>query len=377
MNWLELFFDLVMVAYIGQIAHTMHGDPGWGDALLFAALLATAWWAWVNATLTMSLFGARANPVMFVAVTLAMLSIGVMAVSVPDALTDRAVAFALGNAAIRLVWMLPWLVQGRKLGGSWWQSVIYCAVPASLWLVSIAVPAPGRYVLWIAAVAVEVTMLSLLGRQSSWLQEALDVDHLVERVGLLVVIVFGESVLAIVAEVDGHWGPDAWVAGTLGFLAVAVLAWTFFGYGVSAAGRGLRDLQNRGSVTGLRDTVMYLPYLLVAGIVLFAAGLGTAIADAGHSLPVGAAVCLAAGVSLFFLASSAEALRYGAPWRDIIPWGPAGIAAPWLLVPLATVLGATSTVAAALILVIALAILNGISTRSRRRSFAPRAPASR
>ncbi len=42
-HWLELFFDLVMVAYIGQIAHTMHGDPSWIDAVAFTAFLAAAW----------------------------------------------------------------------------------------------------------------------------------------------------------------------------------------------------------------------------------------------------------------------------------------------------------------------------------------------
>lgn len=43
MHWLELFFDLVMVAYIGQIAHTMHGDPSLIDAVAFTAFLAAAW----------------------------------------------------------------------------------------------------------------------------------------------------------------------------------------------------------------------------------------------------------------------------------------------------------------------------------------------
>ena len=37
---LELFFDLVMGAYIGQIAHTMHGDPSCIDAVAFTAFLA-------------------------------------------------------------------------------------------------------------------------------------------------------------------------------------------------------------------------------------------------------------------------------------------------------------------------------------------------
>lgn len=371
-HWLELFFDLVMVAYIGQIAHTMHGDPDWTDALVFAALFATAWWAWVNASVTMNVFGARVTPVMFVAVTLGMVSIGVMAVAVPDALTDRAAAFAIGNAAIRVVWMLPWLLLGRRIGGSWWRPLVYSGVPVALWLASIAVPAPGRYVLWVAAVAVEVIMLSVLGGLWSGLRRALDVDHLVERVSLLVVIVFGESVLSIVAEVDEHWGPDAWAAGALGFVAVAVLAWIFFGYALSSAGRGLRGLQERGSIAGLRDTVMYLPYLLVAGVVLFAAGLGTAVAEAGHELPAGAAGCLAGGVSLFFIASTAESFRYGVPWRDVVLWGPAGIVAPWLLVPLAGVLDATGTVAASLIILVVLAVLNGINVRRMRaRSSAP------
>ena len=66
MLWLELFFDLVMVAYIGQIAHTMHGDPC-GRRAGFFALLAAAWWAWVNAAVTMNLFGVRVTPSIWVA----------------------------------------------------------------------------------------------------------------------------------------------------------------------------------------------------------------------------------------------------------------------------------------------------------------------
>ena len=70
-HWLELFFDLVMVVYISQVAHTVHGDPSWPDALVFFAFLAAAWWAWVNATLTMNLFGARITPSIWITVTIA------------------------------------------------------------------------------------------------------------------------------------------------------------------------------------------------------------------------------------------------------------------------------------------------------------------
>ena len=365
-HWLELFFDLVLVAYIGQVAHTMHGDPTWVDALGFFALLAAAWWAWVNATVTMNLFGARITPSIWIAVTIAMMSVGVMAAAVPGAFTDRAAAFAIGNAVIRLVWAIPWFAKRRITGIPWWRPVLYCLVPASLWLVSAAVAPPWQFALWAIAIAIEVVLLGFLGGQAGWLRENIDIDHIVERVGLLVVIVFGESILAIIAELDAHWAPAPAVTAVLAFAAVSMLAWIFFGYATAAVERGLRRLQLRGSIGGLRDTVMYLPFVLISGIVLFASALGTAVAETGHHLPVGAAVCLAAGISLFFVASTAESLRYGAPLRDVVLWGPAGIVLPWLLVPLAEIVGAETVVAACVGLIALFVALNEINVRRMR-----------
>ena len=365
-HWLELFFDLVMVAYIGQLAHSLHGDPSWTDALTFFAFLAVAWWAWVNATITMNLFGVRITPAIWITVSIAMVALGTMAVAVTDALGERAAAFAVGNALIRVVWVVPWLMNRRTSGAPWWRPILYSVVPASLWLVSIAVDPPWQYVLWATAVAIEIAILSFLGRKPNWINEALDVEHLSERVGLLVVIVFGESILTIIAELDGHWTETSALAGLLGFAAVSMLAWIFFGRASSAATRGLRRLQLAGSVGGLRDTVMYLPYVFVAGITLFASALGTAVAEAGHRLPPGAAICLGAGVSLFFLSSAAESLRYGAPWRDLVIWAPAGIVLPWVLVPLAALLPAEAVIAAAVVVIAALVALTEVNTRRMR-----------
>ena len=367
-HWLELFFDLVMVVYIGQIAHVLHGDPSWMDAVAFVAFLAAAWWAWVNATVTMNLFGARITPSTWVAVTIAMIAIGVMAAAVPDALGDRAAAFAVGNALIRLVWLQPWFTHRRTIGIPWWRSVLYSVLPASLWIASIWVAPPWQWVLWAIAVAIEVALLSFLGGQRAWLRTALDVDHLVERVGLLIVIVFGESILNIISELDGHWTALAGLTAVLGFSAVSLLAWIYFGRANSAVERGLRGLLERGSVGGLRDTVMYLPFLLVAGVTLFATALGTAVADAGHHLPTGAAICLGTGISLFFLANTAESLRFGAPWRRVVLWGPAGILLPWGLVPLSDHVAAEIVVAcstAVIAALLALIEINAWRVRSR------------
>jgi len=365
-HWLELFFDLVMVVYISQVAHTVHGDPSWTDALVFFALLASAWWAWVNATVTMNLFGARITPSIWVTVTIAMVALGLMAVAVPDALGDRAAAFAVGNAAIRVVWAIPWLMSRRASGQPWWQPTLYSVLPASIWLVSIGLSAPWQYVLWGIAVAIEIAMLSFLGTRREWLSQSLNVEHLSERVGLLVVIVFGESIVTIISELNEHWTAIAGAAAFLGFSAVSMLAWIFFGRASSGVALGLRRLQLRESVGGLRDTVMYLPFLTVSGVTLFASALGTAVAEADHRLPLGAAVSLSAGTSLFFVANAAEPLRYGAPWRDLVLWAPAGIVLPWALVPLATYLPSVLVVAASVIIIAVLVALTEVTPHRGR-----------
>lgn len=365
-HWLELLFDLVMVAYIGQVAHMLHGAPSGRDAVAFSVLLAAGWWAWVNASVTMNLFGARVTSVLWVSVAVAMIAVGVMAASVPEALGARAAGFAIGNAVIRVVWMLPWWMKRGATGAAWWRPFVYCLVPALLWVVSIWVPAPWRYGLWALAVAVEIVLLAVLGGATGWLQRTLDVGHLVERVSLLVVIVFGESVLSVITQLAAHWGPPAWLAALLGFVAIVLLAWVFFTFAPGAVETGLHRLQLRGSVGGLRDTVMYLPLVLIAGVVLFAVAVGTAVADAAAALPSSAAVCLAVGVSLFFLASGAESLRYGAGWRAVVLWAPAGVVLPWILLPVATVLSATGVVAAAVLVIAVIATLNAVNARRVR-----------
>jgi len=363
-HWLELVFDLVMVGYLGQVAHVLHGDPGWADALVFFALFAPAWWAWVNMTLALNLFGARITPLLWAAVTVAMLAIGIMAAAVPEALGDRAWAFAAGNAVIRLVWMLPWIAKRRTIGIPLWRPFVYSALPAVLWLVSAFVPSPGRFVLWAVAIAIEVVLLGFLGSQTAWLQRTLDVDHLFERVSLLVVIVFGESILATITEIDAHWTIAGGVTATLAFLAISLLAWVFFRYAPGSAEAGLRRLQSDGRMGALRDAVMYLPFLLIAGIAMFAAGLGTAVGEAGHTLDPGAALCIAGGIVLFSLANVVESLRYGVPWRDIALWGIPGVVLPWALVPISSAVTAGVVVAAVVVLI---AVMIGLAEENRRR----------
>src|SRR5262245_32885464 len=49
-SWLELFFDLVFVAAVAQVAEPLHDDYSLAGVLRFATLFALIWWAWTGYT---------------------------------------------------------------------------------------------------------------------------------------------------------------------------------------------------------------------------------------------------------------------------------------------------------------------------------------
>jgi low temperature requirement protein LtrA len=47
-TWLELFFDLVFVISIAEVAHTLEDYHTLADFLGTAGLFVAVWWAWVG-----------------------------------------------------------------------------------------------------------------------------------------------------------------------------------------------------------------------------------------------------------------------------------------------------------------------------------------
>ena len=50
-TWMELFYDLVMVAAIIVFSHAVSVHPNWSTALRAAALFSVLWWVWLTTTL--------------------------------------------------------------------------------------------------------------------------------------------------------------------------------------------------------------------------------------------------------------------------------------------------------------------------------------
>ncbi|MCE7882340.1 MAG: hypothetical protein DYH08_00475 [Actinobacteria bacterium ATB1] len=99
-SYLELFFDLVFVFAITQLAGTLHDDhtaSGWGHAAL---LLWLVWWAWSQFTWAGNAIDVENRPtrIAMLAVTGLML---VAAVGIPDTFGTEAAWFAVPYAAVR------------------------------------------------------------------------------------------------------------------------------------------------------------------------------------------------------------------------------------------------------------------------------------
>ncbi len=153
-TWLELFFDLAFVVAVARLAVLLHDDHDLGGFFAFAGLFVTVWWAWISYSHFADLFD-EDRPLDRLAQLSAMLGAAVAAVALSDGVTaDSGVLAAVFAAMFSLLaglyahaWrtepaareLCRWLVAGSAVG-------------ASCWLASLAVPAPGRFWLWAAAV---------------------------------------------------------------------------------------------------------------------------------------------------------------------------------------------------------------------------------
>ena len=195
-TWLELFFDLVFVVAIAQLADGLAEDPSLRGFLIFAGLFVAVWWAWVGYTFYADRFDTD-DPPHRVLMIAGMFAVAVLASVIPDAFHGETASFALAYAGVRAIVVA---LNAR----AWWhlpaaRPLLNVYIPAfsasiAIFLVSVAVEAPYRYWLW--ALALIIDLGTPLASQERIRQVPIHASHIPERVGLFTIIVFGESVLA-------------------------------------------------------------------------------------------------------------------------------------------------------------------------------------
>jgi low temperature requirement protein LtrA len=359
-TWLELFFDLVFVVAIAQLADGLAEDPSVRGFLIFAGLFVAVWWAWVGYTFYADRFDTD-DPPHRVLMIVGMFVVAVLASVIPGAFHGETASFALAYAGVRVVVVL---LNAR----AWWhlpaaRPLLNVYIPAfsvsiAIFLVSVAVEPPFRYWLW--AVALAVDLGAPLASHERIRQVPIHASHIPERVGLFTIIVFGESILGVViGTTTVSWGLESGAAAALGFAIAGALWWIYFDYVDSS-------IVKRTITAG--QTYLYAHLPLLVGLAALGAGIKLAIkATEETGLTNEVSWIIDGGVALFMLSVAVVHLVTTHSRRDVDLWlrlgtaflalGLGAIGADLGIVPLLAILAAA----------LALQVVVELATHERHR----------
>jgi low temperature requirement protein LtrA len=268
-TWLELFFDLVFVVAISQLANNLHKDPSIAGFLGFVILFIPVWWAWIGATFYANRFDVDdvGNRVL---TGVQMLAVSALAINIHDGLGDSSIGFALAYVVIRVMLIFQYLRVARSIPQARQMATWYgfgFAIAASLWFISTFVPLPFRLGFWMLGIIIDfITPMSAAHLQTKLLP---DFEHLPERFGLFVLIVLGEAIVAVInGVVQTEWQFMSVTFAVLGFAIAFSLWWIYF---ENVGGMALQTAGGAGKVRTL-NVWLYGHLPLVIGIA--AAGVG-------------------------------------------------------------------------------------------------------
>ena len=293
---IELFFDLVFVFVITQITLLVEHAHGPTDLLLAFLVLVPVWWMYAAYSwLTNNTGGGWQMRLVLIA---AMAGFLIMAMSIPSVFGAGALAFGLSYLFVVLLHLGAFVFKG----GPSLQAIFGIAqfnVGAAVLL--IAAPVAGQ---WSWAVFLVVAVLfvgaTIVRREQGF---ALEPTHFAERHGLVILIVLGESVVAIAMGASTSSGAvdlATLVEVVLCLLLVTALWWSYFDREDKSAEHLLVAASpERRSRMGLLG-YWYGHLALIFGIVLISAGIELLL-EHGTQASSSGATLLFGGVAVYML----------------------------------------------------------------------------
>lgn len=233
-TWLELFFDLIFVVAIGDVTHILnHTHEGHLDPLRFWQYVLTfipLWWIWVSHTMYANRFDADDRKH-----RLATLFIMFLMVIISGLIDQRFVAsfdvVVLCYAGSKYIIAMMYFVSQQRHQESvqLTKAVGWVTVAgASISLAAVLFPAPQRYgVLYLGILFDLLAFICFLPRRLQSIP--VHTEHLIERVGLLTLILLGESVISLSAGLANiSWTAERLLSAATGFVTISSIWWVYF-----------------------------------------------------------------------------------------------------------------------------------------------------
>ncbi|TWP35579.1 low temperature requirement protein A [Leekyejoonella antrihumi] len=249
-SFLELFYDLVYVVVVSQVAAQLGADVTWAGLGRFAVVFGLIWIAWVNGAVYHDLHG-RSEGRTRTYVFLQMVVLGVLAIFTRQSAAGDGRAFAVVYCVFLLLLAWLWYAVTRQ------DDPVYrprttpylVGVVASAVVVGASALLPGeaRLVAWACVVAGWLGSVVLLDwRNGATRDTSINAsESMIERFDLFTIIVLGEVVVGVVDGLAGaHRSPTTIITGILGLGIGFAYWWSYFDF---VGGRRVRSA--RGAVS--------------------------------------------------------------------------------------------------------------------------------
>ena len=236
-SWLELFYDLVYVGAISQLAHHLAEDPAWHEIGYLSLLFSLIFWSWVNGSLYYDLHGNDGIRTRFFTL-LQMLAVAAVSITLKDAFEGHQRNFAISFLMVQFLITYLWWTTGyydpsHKALNKYY--IILYSIGMALLAISIFTTFKIAVILWVllalcdlgvGLVAAASTLKELRRRGEVFSASA----SLVERFGLFTIIVLGETILGILTGISDIQNKTwvVWLAFILCIVIAFLLWWIYF-----------------------------------------------------------------------------------------------------------------------------------------------------
>ncbi len=298
----ELFFDLVFVFTITEVAAIVVESPNGAGVARAAITLSIIFWmyggfAWLtNSNDPDSL--ARRSVLLG-----AMAAFFVCSLAVPTAFGSSGLAFGLAYLVVVLVHAGGFLVfVGGAAVGPVIRFLPWNLLSAGLILAAAWAHGTVDWILWSTAVVVQwLTPIVIRVGQNFTINTA----HFGERHGLVILIVLGESLVSVaLASQHEHVAPRLTIGVLAGLAAAAAMWWMYFAAdddrAVAAMDAAPADRRPIWAITGY----FFAHLVMIFGILLLAAGTRLSVDDLFGATSVASAWLIACGAGLFAAGSA-------------------------------------------------------------------------
>lgn len=306
--FVEIFFDLVFVFAITQLAQgwLRHFTPL--GTVQSAFLMLAVWWVWVYSTWALNWLDPGRMPVRLMLYALMLLGL-FMSMSIPEAFGVRGLSFALAFAAAQVGRSLfaIWAAAGTApvLAENFRRIACWMLISAVFWIAGGLAGGSMRMLLWGMALGIEflgpLAGFYVPGRgRSTRLSWTVNGAHMAERCGLFVIICLGETLLVSGATFAGmEWSGLGIAVFLTGFATIVIMWWIYFNIGHDRAAQLIATSGDPRRIARIAYAFAHFP--IIAGIVLSAVADALVLARPTGPIGNGTAAVIIGGPALFVI----------------------------------------------------------------------------